>query len=74
MNFDPNKLEQADIYKLLTGSIIPRPIGWVSTVDENGINNLAGKNGQIDHQFPEQIDHQFRFKLTTKIRFKLTTK
>ena len=41
MNFDPNKLEQADIYKLLTGSIIPRPIGWVSTVDENGINNLA---------------------------------
>jgi hypothetical protein len=25
----------------------------------------GGKNGQIDHHFPEQIDHQFRFKLTT---------
>jgi len=25
----------------LTGLVIPRPIGWISTVDENGINNLA---------------------------------
>ena len=41
MNFDPNTLEQSEIYKLLTGSIMPRPIGWVSTVDEKGINNLA---------------------------------
>lgn len=29
------------LYKLLTGLVIPRPIGWISTVDENGINNLA---------------------------------
>jgi len=36
MEFNPDT-----IYKLLTGSIIPRPIGWVSTVDEKGINNLA---------------------------------
>lgn len=41
MEFDPNNLEQAAIYKLLTGSVIPRPIGWISTIDENGINNLA---------------------------------
>lgn len=41
MNFDPNTLQQSEIYKLLTGSIMPRPIGWVSTVDEKGINNLA---------------------------------
>lgn len=41
MQFDPNELEQSAIYKLLTGAIIPRPIGWVSTIDENGINNLA---------------------------------
>ncbi|HWR93868.1 MAG TPA: flavin reductase family protein [Flavobacterium sp.] len=41
MQFDPNELEQSAIYKLLTGAIIPRPIGWVSSVDENGINNLA---------------------------------
>jgi flavin reductase (DIM6/NTAB) family NADH-FMN oxidoreductase RutF len=41
MHFDPNNLEYTAVYKLLTGSIIPRPIGWISTVDENGINNLA---------------------------------
>jgi len=29
------------LYKLLTGLVIPRPIGWISTVDENGVNNLA---------------------------------
>ena len=29
------------LYKLLTGLVIPRPIGWISTVDANGINNLA---------------------------------
>jgi len=41
MEFDPQTLDQSSIYKLLTGSVIPRPIGWISTVDENGINNLA---------------------------------
>jgi flavin reductase (DIM6/NTAB) family NADH-FMN oxidoreductase RutF len=41
MQFNPDDLEQSALYKLLTGSIIPRPIGWISTIDENGINNLA---------------------------------
>lgn len=41
MEFNPNDLETKAIYKLLTGTIIPRPIAWVSTVDDNGINNLA---------------------------------
>lgn len=41
MKFDPSELEYSAIYKLMTGSIIPRPIGWVSTIDEHGINNLA---------------------------------
>jgi flavin reductase (DIM6/NTAB) family NADH-FMN oxidoreductase RutF len=41
MQFDPNELEHSAVYKLLTGSVIPRPIGWISTVDENGVNNLA---------------------------------
>ncbi len=41
MEFNPDTLEASAIYKLLTGSIIPRPIGWISTIDENGINNLA---------------------------------
>jgi flavin reductase (DIM6/NTAB) family NADH-FMN oxidoreductase RutF len=41
MQFDPNELEHTAVYKLLTGSIIPRPIGWISSISENGINNLA---------------------------------
>ena len=41
MQFDPNELEHTAVYKLLTGSIIPRPIGWVSSISEDGINNLA---------------------------------
>ena len=41
MEFNPDQLQQKDIYKLLTGLIIPRPIAWVSTINENGIVNLA---------------------------------
>ncbi len=29
------------MYKLLTGAIVPRPIGWISTVDAEGRPNLA---------------------------------
>lgn len=28
-------------YKLLTGAVVPRPIGWISTIDEDGVANLA---------------------------------
>ncbi len=41
MQFDTNKTDPSVLYKLLTGTIIPRPIGWISTIDSNGINNLA---------------------------------
>ena len=41
MEFDPQNLEQSTIYKLLTGAVIPRPIGWISSINEDGINNLA---------------------------------
>lgn len=41
MQFDPNELEHTAVYKLLTGSIIPRPIGWISSISESGISNLA---------------------------------
>ena len=41
MQFNPDDLERSAIYKLLTGSIIPRPIGWISSISEDGINNLA---------------------------------
>jgi flavin reductase (DIM6/NTAB) family NADH-FMN oxidoreductase RutF len=41
MQFDPQKLEQTAIYKLLTGAVIPRPIGWISSISENDVHNLA---------------------------------
>lgn len=41
MQFDPLEIDQKAIYKLLTGAVIPRPIGWISTLSEDGIPNLA---------------------------------
>lgn len=41
MQFNPEELHQKEVYKLLTGLIIPRPIAWVSTINAEGIPNLA---------------------------------
>lgn len=41
MKIDPAKTSQKDVYKILTGSVIPRPIGWISSISEDGILNLA---------------------------------
>lgn len=41
MQFDPLEIEQKAIYKLLTGAVIPRPIGWISSVSPSGVPNLA---------------------------------
>ncbi len=41
MMFDCNTLTAAELYPLLAGTIVPRPIAWVSTVNENGQSNLA---------------------------------
>jgi len=41
LSFDPQEHRPSDIYKLMVGSILPRPIAFVSTVDPAGIRNLA---------------------------------
>ncbi len=41
MEADPASLPWRSVYKLMTGSIVPRPIGWISTVDPAGAANLA---------------------------------
>jgi len=38
---DPLKLDSQSSYKLLIGSVVPRPIAWTSTVSEEGVRNLA---------------------------------
>jgi flavin reductase (DIM6/NTAB) family NADH-FMN oxidoreductase RutF len=41
MEVAPEVLSRQSIYKILIGSVVPRPIGWISTVDEAGRPNLA---------------------------------
>ena len=41
MEINPNDLPRQFVYKLLVGSILPRPIGWISTVNAEGRPNLA---------------------------------
>ncbi len=41
MIIDADTLDPTSSYKLLIGSIIPRAIGWVSTVSVSGVANLA---------------------------------
>lgn len=41
VTLDPGDLDAQTLYKLLTGSVVPRPIAWVSTLDAEGRPNLA---------------------------------
>jgi flavin reductase (DIM6/NTAB) family NADH-FMN oxidoreductase RutF len=39
--FDPAGHSASDIYKLMIGMVVPRPIAFVSSLDEQGVRNLA---------------------------------
>ena len=41
VEFDPAEHLPGNIYKLMIGAIVPRPIAWVSSIDRNGVRNLA---------------------------------
>ena len=41
LTFNPADHLARDIYKLMIGAIVPRPIAFVSTIDEHGLKNLA---------------------------------
>jgi len=41
MLIDVDTLSQAEMYKILIGSVAPRPIAWAGTRSKTGINNLA---------------------------------
>jgi flavin reductase (DIM6/NTAB) family NADH-FMN oxidoreductase RutF len=41
MEITPSDLSIHEMYKLITGTIVPRAIGWVSTVNGEGQPNLA---------------------------------
>jgi len=40
-SIDMAGLDRAELYKLLTGGVLPRPIAWVSTLSRDGQVNLA---------------------------------
>ncbi|KUL36923.1 flavin reductase [Streptomyces sp. NRRL F-4489] len=41
VDFDPAEMARNDFYRLLTATVVPRPIAWVSTVSDDGTPNLA---------------------------------
>ena len=41
LHFEPGKDAPADLYKLMIGMVVPRPIAFVSSLDARGIRNLA---------------------------------
>jgi flavin reductase (DIM6/NTAB) family NADH-FMN oxidoreductase RutF len=41
LSLNPANREPRQIYKLMTGIIVPRPVALVSTMDRNGVANLA---------------------------------
>lgn len=41
MEIDPETSDPSEIYRLMTSVVVPRPIGWISTVSEDGTDNLA---------------------------------
>jgi flavin reductase (DIM6/NTAB) family NADH-FMN oxidoreductase RutF len=41
MEFDFEALASGDRYKILTSTIVPRPIAWVTTLSKDGVRNAA---------------------------------
>ncbi|MEI7431903.1 MAG: flavin reductase family protein [Betaproteobacteria bacterium] len=41
MQIDPAQQSAAESYKLLTNLVVPRPIAWVTSQNQNGVINLA---------------------------------
>jgi hypothetical protein len=38
LEFDPAIIEKRQVYRLLTGAVVPRPIGWASTISNSGVS------------------------------------
>lgn len=41
LSLNPSDCQPRQVYKLMTGLIVPRPVALVSTLDQNGVHNLA---------------------------------
>jgi flavin reductase (DIM6/NTAB) family NADH-FMN oxidoreductase RutF len=41
LELGPGDWEAREFYHLMTALVIPRPIGWISTISANGVSNVA---------------------------------
>ncbi len=41
LELSPEDWPNRDLYQLMTALVIPRPIGWISTISAGGVRNLA---------------------------------
>ena len=41
VSLDPKQMRVGEVYRLMIGAIVPRPIAWISTVSPEGVSNLA---------------------------------
>jgi len=39
--FNTDEIDHLQTYRLIVGSLVPRPIAWVSSIDKKGVANLA---------------------------------
>jgi flavin reductase (DIM6/NTAB) family NADH-FMN oxidoreductase RutF len=74
MEINPKSLSQKEAYTILIGSVVPRPIALVSTVNRDGIKNLApfsyftiaSSNPMMLAFFPQRSAAKGGFKDTAK--------
>jgi flavin reductase (DIM6/NTAB) family NADH-FMN oxidoreductase RutF len=41
VDLNPQQMERDDIYKILSGTVVPRPVAWVTTRSARGVVNAA---------------------------------
>ena len=41
LEYDPSEIDRRAVYRLLTGAVVPRPIGWASTISKEGLQSCS---------------------------------
>lgn len=59
-SYQANELDEKTVYKLLSGSIVPRPIAWVTSQNLEGLVNVAPFSFSM---LLRQIHHFYPFRL-----------
>ena len=64
--FVPAEIDPTDVYKLMTGLVVPRPIGWIGTADaEDAFAEPDAADDRRGHEVPAKrvgpdgVEHVF---------------